>query len=448
MVPCPRVPEHVSGDYDADGRTDTELSTQGDVEKLAGCTDVVGSLYVRNGDITDLTPLANLRRIGGSLRVYGNSDPKIFAGPGSLAGLEGLEAVGGLYLEKTRLTDLAPLAGLTEIAGDVRLERNALLVSLEGLHNLTHIGGALMVNLSPALTDLTGLRGLRAIGVRLWLGGLPISSLHGLEGLTTIGTVGGESHVGLFSLDELTTLEALAGVEWRPEHNIWIYETGIPDLSLFAGVEALTRLDIDGNAVLTSLAGLEALTTVSGELRLGRNEKLTELGALAGLRSVGALTWEGTALTDIVMPALEQPVALRISDNDQLTSLSFLSGATQLASLILEDNVQLAGVPELSALVEVDGSLELRANAAMTDLDDLAALTRVGGRLAVVYNAEIFQSVAEDWAAPIQVDGDRKIVGNKGYDAPPLEPCPWANDGECDASVCDARDDGADCLSD
>jgi hypothetical protein len=41
---------------------------------------------------------------------------------------------------------------------------------------------------------------------------------------------------------------------------------------------------------------------------------------------------------------------------------------------------------------------------------------------------------------------ERKIVGNKGYDVPPLDPCPWMDDGECDYDIC--IDDGWDCLSD
>lgn len=82
----------------------------------------------------------------------------------------------------------------------------------------------------------------------------------------------------------------------------------------------------------------------------------------------------------------------------------------------------------------------------MMHLSDLAAVTSVGGRLAVVYNLELLQTDAETWAAPLVVGGLRKIVGNKGYDQPPVDPCPWADDGECDFDVCD--DDGSDCLSD
>ncbi len=126
--------------------------------------------------------------------------------------------------------------------------------------------------------------------------------------------------------------------------------------------------------------------------------------------------------------------------------MSGLAGVTNLRSLILEFNPILATLPELTDLTGVDGNLELRTNAAMTDLADLSAVTSVGGRLAVIYNPELLQTDAEAWAEPIEVGGIRKIVANKGYDQPPVDPCPWADDGECDNDVC--VDDGWDCLSD
>ncbi|HSR98718.1 MAG TPA: hypothetical protein VLM79_16795, partial [Kofleriaceae bacterium] len=46
-------------------------------------------------------------------------------------------------------------------------------------------------------------------------------------------------------------------------------------------------LVIDGNAMLTSLAGLERLTAITGKLTLTSNAKLTSLAALATLQTVG-----------------------------------------------------------------------------------------------------------------------------------------------------------------
>jgi len=143
-----------------------------------------------------------------------------------------------------------------------------------------------------------------------------------------------------------------------------------------------------------------------------------------------------------------QPSEAYIINNDNLSALSCLSGTTSLVSLHLASNPALTDLPELAQLASVAGNLYIRASPGITDLDDLGALTHVGGRLVVSYNPALLQTDAEAWAAPIQVDGARKIVANKGYDVPPLDPCPWPKDGECDEPVCDAWADHDDCLED
>ncbi len=444
VIECPIVNRTY---YSGTGKWTQGLNTPEDVEKLVGCTHVSDSLIISGGEIVDLTPLASLRHISGTLSIYGSSNsPQEPGGPPSLAGLEGLELVDGLHLEALRITDLVPLAGLSDIPGEVRVTRNWALGSLEGLHNLATVGEALVVDDCPQLQDLNGLRGLQRVGVRIFFGDLPITSLKGLEALTEVGMPGGESRIGLYNLDKLTSLDALA-IDWRPEHDLWIYRTAISDLNIFAGVDELTALNLDGNDMLTTLSGLESLAVVRNELRLGNNEKVTDLGALASLEALGALTLERSSFTDLgPLPALQQPGDLRISGNGQLASLSSLTGATTLRSLVLESNPMLAVLPELTALAQVEGDLELRDNAIMTNLSDLVAVASVGGRLAVVGNPELLQTDAETWAAPIVVGGARKIVSNKGYDQPPFDPCPWAGDGECDVNVC--VEDEMDCLSD
>lgn len=219
------------------------------------------------------------------------------------------------------------------------------------------------------------------------------------------------------------------GLAWQPEHDIWLYGTSIADLSEFAGVSELTALNLGGNHSLTSLAGLEQLKVVREALALGDNSKLVDISGLENLESAGALVLDGTSLTEAgPLFALSDPGDVRFSNNEQLYAISVLTGLTELRSLVLEDNPALTALPELADLESIDGDLELRSNDGLTDLDDLQAVTTVGGRLAVVYHAELLQTDAEAWAAPIDA-GDRKIVGNKGYDAPPLDPCPWMNDG-------------------
>ena len=422
------------------------LHSQADVDTFMGCTDVNSNLSISSSEPLDLTPLASLRRITGTLSIWGgNCHAGQNTGPASLAGLESLREVRAVDLSCLRVTDLAPLAGLTTIARDLSIEMLPELTSLEGLHNVTNVGAALSINNCEKLTDLNGLRGLQRAGVRVFFGQIPITSLHGLEALTKVGEPGGESRVGLYLLPDLTSLDGLA-IDWRPDHDIWFYATGITDVSALAGVSELTALRLDGNAALTSLTGLEQLTVVREALELGDNKNLVDITGLDNLESVGSLILDNTSLTDVgPLPMLTAPGDVRISNNEQLTSVSVLAGSTELRSLVLEHNPALTAIPELADLASIEGDFELRTNNGLTDLDDLPALTTVGGRLAVVYHAELLQTNAEAWAAPIDA-AERKIVGNKGYDVPPLDPCPWMDDGECDYDIC--IDDGFDCLSD
>lgn len=422
------------------------LFSQADVDAFVGCTDVKSNLHISSSEPLDLTPLANLRRVTGNLNIRGgNCHAGQGNGPASLVGLESLREVRGLSLSCLRVTDLAPLAGLTNVARDIRIEMLPELTTLEGLHNVTTVGEALHIDECGQLADLNGLRGLQRAGVRILLASLPIASLHGLEALTQVGEPGGESRLGLYSLPKLKSLDGLA-IDWQPDHDIWLYGTGIADMSEFAGVSELTALNLGGNHSLTSLAGLEQLKVVREALTLGDNSKLVDISGLENLESVGALVLDGTSLNDVgPLNALTDPGDVRLSNNPELTAVSVLTGLTELHSLVLEDNPALTAMPELADLESVNGDLEIRSNDGLTNLDDLQAVTTVGGRLAVVYHAELLQTDAEAWAAPIDA-ADRKIVGNKGYDAPHLDPCPWMDDGECDARVC--IDDGFDCLSD
>lgn len=88
-------------------------------------------------------------------------------------------------------------------------------------------------------------------------------------------------------------------------------------------------------------------------------------------------------------------------------------------------------------------------NAALATVNDLAALQTIGGRLVVVLNPSLPQADALAWGDAIDVRGVRKIAGNKDA-GPPLDPCPWFEDGECDeptngSGICGEDLDGDDC---
>jgi hypothetical protein len=210
---------------------------------------------------------------------------------------------------------------------------NAALISLSGLENLTSIGGSLSVLNNEALISLMGLEGLSSI-----------------EGDISI-----RGNIALTSLDGLDNLTSIAGDLIIGEGDYWTFY-GNPSLSNLAALNNLTFIGGDAtiseNDVLTSLDGMESLTSIGGELRIGGydfwndvghgNDALTSLDGLVNLTSVGGY--------------------LDISGNSSLTSLE---GLGNLASI---------------------GGFFQVAYSALTSLDGLGSLNSIGGDLSIYHN--------------------------------------------------------------
>lgn len=491
LIPCPLVEQDVH--IDADTLPDTVLDSQDDVAVLAGCTDISGSLRIGSA-VTDLTPLASLRRITGSLYVNDTADPWLPpAMLPSLQGLEGLESVRSVELEHLVVPNLDPLAGLTDLPGGLKLKRLTQVESLAGLHNLKHIGGPLNIlqadkltdlqalagltelldsvelvelpalpsleglhNLErvgrltiddcPQLADLDGLRGLLRVDEDVVLEQLSLTDLHGLEGLTELGEPGGETaSITLLYVPQLASLDALA-VDWHGDNALFIHGSAIADLDALAGVTELAGLSVSENHALFDLAGLEALAEVHGGLDLVGNANLVDLGALANLESVGLLMLAESVVTDLALPVLQEAGEVWVLGNAQLTALSGLAGLSSVGTLRLEDNAALTDLSGLAALAQIEGNLEIRSNDALSSVAKIAALTGVGGRLVVVTNQSLLQTEAVAWGATIEVGVDRKIAGNKGDLDTPADPCPWEGDGQCDEDeLCAPGTDESDC---
>merc|ERR1712188_174835 len=135
---------------------------------------------------------------------------------------------------------------------------------------------------------------------------------------------------------------------------------------------------------VTSLKGLEGLTSVGGDLQIGGdpvllslgydnvgggNPQLTSLAGLEGLTSVGG--------------------GITISDNAQLTSLAGLEGLTSVGGdLYIGINAQLTSLAGLEGLTSVGGYLSIGVNAQLTSLAALEGLASVGGSFDIFDNGD------------------------------------------------------------
>lgn len=343
----------------------------------------------------------------------------------SLNGL-GLQQTGYLLLKRNDLlASIQGLEGLTT-AGvalgyerAIDIEENSSLTSLEGLHNLS---GSSVLKLTvldnDQLSDLAGLGGLQQLESLAILDNDQLQSLGGLDALSALERLAVGNNAALVSLQgapslgvisetislygnaSLVDLDGLASVHSSPcgvqlkRNDALVSLTGLQNLGGLDSVcpsqpGTIVRgyLDIEDNAVLESLEGLESIVDVGGSLRISGNAALTDLYGLNNLTHAGNL-W----IEDAIQPERPpQPLTsldgldsltaidgfLVIEDQPNLTSISALGNVSgQVNTLRIERCPQLASLDGLDNIEAVE---ELTLGYEFALPDELGSLTDLGG---------------------------------------------------------------------
>jgi hypothetical protein len=243
--------------------------------------------------------------------------PSLSQLPPSLAGLTALQRLG---LDRTRVTDLAPLAGLTALQR-LGLDRTRVtdLAPLAGLKALKTLGleGTRVTDLAP-LAELTALQAL-------WLNSTKVTDLAPLAGLTALQHLWLDG-TGVTDLAPLAGLTALQG--------LWLDGTRVTDLAPLAGLTALQNLGLTDTGV-TDLAPLAGLTALQ-HLGLG-GTGVTDLAPLAGLTALQTLLLNSTKVTDLAPLAGLTALQMLRLDETRVTDLAPLAGLTALADAVQRD---------------------------------------------------------------------------------------------------------------
>jgi hypothetical protein len=236
-----------------------------------------------------------------------------------VARLEALEAssassVGGgvLYGDYTinNSADLAALAIYTEVTGDLIISASTL-PSLTGLEDLNSVMGSLIINDSDSLTSLEGLEGLSSVGNLMISINDSLINFNGLEGLSSVsgdldvtnndslinfnGLEGLSSVGGYLGVSTNSSLLSFDGLEGLSSVGGDLYVSFNDSLLSFDGLEGLSSiglsLSIHYNYLLTSLDGLGGLTSVSGGISIYYNSVLCMSIVDAFLADLSALDW-------------------------------------------------------------------------------------------------------------------------------------------------------------
>ncbi|MCP4459163.1 MAG: leucine-rich repeat domain-containing protein [Cytophagales bacterium] len=277
------------------------------------------SLGSVSSDISDLTPLTNLTFVSGSVYIYNNDNLKSLNGLqnidryssleisgndlltslvalenisaidnlgirannllGTLEALENMSIVNNLIIsDNPQLTSLDGLHNISEVNGSLIIARNNLITSLEELGNVTGKVGGLNIRDNPKLTSLNGLQNISEVGGLSISGGL---TTLGLQNLTKI-------EYGLkISGTQITHLQDFNNLTYAPYNGIII-----EDNKLLKSLDGLVNhsngwtvlIDITGNDSLTSLEGLDSMTSISHRIRILDNKSLTSLNGLQNLK--------------------------------------------------------------------------------------------------------------------------------------------------------------------
>lgn len=402
----------------------SQLAVDNFMSTFAWCSQFTGSLDIAGSDISDLSPLSTLTSVTGNIRIW--NCPLLT----NLQGLHNLTSVGGNFRltgYNFPLTNVNGLSSLQSVGGQFYFDELQSLESIDGLTSLTTVGANfIMYNCNnigftsisiPSLSsvgyfyldynnNLTSIdfSGLQNVGKNFNIVANHLLASADFSSLVSVGSTlltELEINTGFFELRlnwnlldaNFSSLETIRG---RVDiiQNFTMQSLGFQNLT-----SILRPIRINSNTALNDISGLSQLSGNLTSLQI-MNSSLTNLNALSGLTSIGALDYGdlvikgNSLLTDITglsgITSINR--SLDISNNASLTNLNGLNGLSTIATdgLFIKDNPVLTSVDGLQNLVSIGasgngGDIQIINNSALVNLGFLS-LNGVRGSVIIENN--------------------------------------------------------------
>lgn len=366
---------------------------QAEIDALAGCTEIRGKLLLHNLPGMDLSPLSSLRSVRDSLQVGVQGTAPL----ASLHGLEALEHVGGLTINRLEESDLRGLRNLRSIRafdpeqtsgylGLLELSNCAGLSSLHGLEQLAD-WNVLLIQNAESLHSLDGLIP-PPTGASVW-----VNDARYLSDISALGAARSMESIRL----EFTGVENLDGVELETLQSLFLSNnSALVHLDGLNHLHELTELVVFENRALERLPSLPNLVLMRS-LQITSNDSLLSVPAYRSVLEHGGRVLAGDFTRRPPNNPPNVPVGFDffvIGGNAALQTASAPPGFMNGGHVAVFDNPSLTQL-ELSGLAEAD-QLIIRGNAQLSLVDvSSLELTR---RLEVVDNPLLplstFDSVA------------------------------------------------------
>ena len=287
---------------------DIELKSQTEVDAFGGegYTHITGNLYIGEiyndlSDITDLTPLLNIRQVDGFLAINNNGILTTTLGMDNVASIgDGLSASYNPALEK-----IEGFENISTVPGNLYISENSVLSDFDGLKNISEVGGRLVLYSLQKIPNVAWLSNLTSVGMSLDISDCP--TLLNIDGLSNLQNLGGNISIRqnelLDNLDGLQNLTATIEILSLTDnfsllnlnglHNVEITQILYLDKNkLLRNIDGISKMKsaeyvyIANNYSLLNIYGLQNLQSVTIDFTIVLNANLSSLNGLTSLQNV------------------------------------------------------------------------------------------------------------------------------------------------------------------
>ncbi len=228
-------------------------------------------------DITDLSPLGTILKIGGRFEI------KFIDALTDLSGLN-IESIGSHFrIENNQnLQSIGDMTSLIEVFGDIEIKQNSNLQSITGFNNLETVGNIIRIRNNINLIDFEGFNNVSLVNAIYFRANWLLEKIDGFNSLIKVN--------GDLSITDNPAINTLTGFFSLTEiDRFYVEDTLITNLDAFSALtKVFTEIGINLNSQLNSISGLSSLTEVQYfDFSIGGNPQLTSLNGLENLNAVG-----------------------------------------------------------------------------------------------------------------------------------------------------------------
>ncbi|PCC71480.1 Receptor L domain-containing protein [Nannocystis exedens] len=357
-----------------------------------------GDLVITGRSEAELAALQRVETIEGSLRIFDNPGLEVLPAFASLAIIEG-------SLSISDNEDLAVIEGfpvLTAVEGELYLGENAALLEFTLGPGVAELDD-LFVALNPRLTRIGGMPGLSRVNGDVLVIGHEAAKILEYPALTTVA--------GDFVLHDNLALTAL----------------DLPALTDVTGRCSLRR-----NAALASITGVPSLARVD-EVNIGDNDQLTAIEWMGPLELRRLDVRHNARLERIRLGGSTASAGdIIVVGNPMLHDIAGFTDVETVVRLEIRGNGALRELAAFSGLTEIIGDLQLIDNPSLIGPESWFPALKAAGGLWIYRNLSLPPQVVDALEERLVVGGTPR-VGDNGGENTMLEPCPWPEDGICDA---------------